>query len=157
MSTSLRHPGSASAPGRWHDVPDRFRRRGLRWTRQRRAVVDALAGASGHVTAAELVERCRADDPTTTPSTVYRTLDVLEELGLVRHGHGVDGREEFHVAPVAEHGHLSCSVCGGRWEIAEDQARGVLEAFASVDGFRVDLSHMTIVGVCRSCAAIQAP
>ena len=157
MSTSVRHPVLDGTTPRWRDVPDRFRRRGLRWTQQRRAVVDALARASGHVTAAELVERCRADDPTTTPSTVYRTLDVLEELGLVRHGHGVDGREEFHVAPVAEHGHLYCSVCGGRWEVAADQARGVLEAFASVDGFRADLSHMTIVGTCRSCAALQAP
>ena len=111
MSTSVRHPVLDGTTPRWRDVPDRFRRRGLRWTQQRRAVVDALARASGHVTAAELVERCRADDPTTTPSTVYRTLDVLEELGLVRHGHDVDGREEFHVAPVgAKHRTLGTAV-----------------------------------------------
>ena len=55
----------------------------------------------GHVTGAELVERCRRRDPATTPSTVYRTLDVLEELGIVRHGHGPDGREEYHVLPEA--------------------------------------------------------
>src|SRR3972149_3535742 len=49
------------------------------------------ARSDGHVTGAELVERCRAVDPATTPSTVYRTLDVLEELGIVRHAHGADG------------------------------------------------------------------
>ena len=65
----------------------------------------------GHVTGSELVERCREVDPATTPSTVYRTLDVLEELGLVRHGHGADGREEFHVLPEVEHGHLHCAGC----------------------------------------------
>lgn len=114
-----------------------------------------LANASGHVTATELIERCRADDPSTTPSTVYRTLDVLEELGLVRHAHGADGREEFHVQPSAEHGHLYCSVCGGRWEVADSQAQAVLRAFASTDGFAVDLSHMTVVGICRSCAELS--
>jgi Fur family transcriptional regulator, ferric uptake regulator len=154
MSTSARR---ATAPSvvRWSDVPDHLRHRGLRWTRQRRAIVDALATASGHVSAAELVERCRADDPSTTPSTVYRTLDVLEELGLVRHGHGLDGREEFHVRPGGEHGHLYCSTCGGRWEIADAHAREVVDAFASADGFAVDLSHMTVVGTCRSCGAAR--
>ena len=72
----------------WSSVGDRLRRRGLRWTPQRRTVIEVLAGADGHVTGAELVERCRARDPSTIPSTVYRTLDVLEELGLARPGLG---------------------------------------------------------------------
>ena len=75
------------------------RSRGMRWTPQRRTVVEVLAASSGHVTSAELIERCRERDPQTIPSTVYRTLDALEQLGLVRHGHGADGREEFHVGP----------------------------------------------------------
>ena len=71
----------------------------MRWTHQRRALVEVLVGSDGHVTGVELVERCKAIDPDTTPSTVYRTLDVLEGIGLVRHSHGLDGREEFHVLP----------------------------------------------------------
>jgi Fur family ferric uptake transcriptional regulator len=124
----------------------------MRWTPQRRAVVDVLAEADGHVTGAELVERCRAIDPATIPSTVYRTLDVLEELGLVRHGHGADGREEFHVRPRDEHGHRYCSACGGHWEIGEAEARGIVDAFRASDGFEVDVSHVTVVGRCRTCA-----
>src|SRR6185295_7786992 len=84
-------------PEPWASVRQRLRERGLRWTPQRRAVIEALAGSDGHITGAELLERCRAIDAATIPSTVYRTLDVLEELGLVQHGHGADGREEFHV------------------------------------------------------------
>ena len=106
----------------WGLVRDRLHERGLRWTPQRRTLVEVLSRADGHVTGSELVERCRAIDPETTPSTVYRTLDVLEELGLVRHGHGADGREEFHVMPDAEHGHLHCSNCGGTWEIEAGEA-----------------------------------
>jgi Fur family ferric uptake transcriptional regulator len=105
---------SKPLPEPWASVRQRLRQRGLRWTPQRRAVVEALAVSDGHITGAELIERCRAIDAATIPSTVYRTLDVLEELGLVQHGHGADGREEFHVGPEGLHGHLHCSTCGGR-------------------------------------------
>jgi Fur family ferric uptake transcriptional regulator len=143
---------ATSLPAPWAGVRDRFRERGLRWTPQRRTVVEVLAGVAGHITGAELVERCRARDPQTIPSTVYRTLDALEELGLVRHGHGADGREEFHVEPLSEHGHLFCAVCGGRWEIGSREADGIVRAFRRADGFEVDLSHVTVVGRCADCA-----
>lgn len=142
----------ADLPAPWSNVPDRFRRRGMRWTPQRRAVIEALAETDGHITGAELVERCRARDPHTIPSTVYRTLDVLEELGLVRHGHGADGREEYHVGPGSEHGHMHCSACGRSWEIPDDAAQRIASALADADQFEVDVSHVTVVGRCRDCS-----
>ncbi len=142
-----------SPPSAWAGMAERMRARGLRWTRQRAAVIDVLAESDGHVTAAELVERCRARERSTIPSTVYRTLDVLEELGLVRHGHGADGREEFHVLPASEHGHLHCADCGATWEIGEAQAAGVASALRAGDGFEIDIGHVTLVGRCRECAA----
>ena len=104
------------------------------------------------MTGSALVERSRALDPTTTPSTVYRTLDVLEELGLVRHSHGANGREEFHVLPTAEHGHLTCASCGRTWEIEAAEAGAVLAALERRRGFSVDLSHLSIVGRCEACS-----
>jgi hypothetical protein len=74
------------------------------------------------VTGSRLVERCREIDPATTPSTVYRTLDVLEALGVISHSHGFDGHEEFHVRPVLDHGHLICSACGTEDELAARDA-----------------------------------
>jgi Fur family ferric uptake transcriptional regulator len=147
---------TAELPGPWSDVRSRFHERGLRWTPQRRTVVDVLAETDGHITGAELVERCRARDPQTIPSTVYRTLDVLEELGLVRHGHGADGREEFHVAPHAEHGHRYCATCGGSWEISSDTAAEIVDAFRQGEDFEVDLSHVTVVGRCAECQRAAA-
>jgi Fur family ferric uptake transcriptional regulator len=137
----------------WDSVGDALRRRGLRWTPQRQTVVDVLAASDGHVTGAELVERCRSRDPATTPSTVYRTLDVLEDLGLVRHGHGADGREEFHVLPAGQHGHLHCSECGATWEIDAARGEAVAAALRAGDGFELDIGHVTLVGRCRRCAA----
>lgn len=136
----------------WRSLPERLRARGLRWTPQREAVVSVLARTDGHVTGAELVERCRALDPRTIPSTVYRTLDALEEIGLVQHGHGADGREEYHVRPAAEHGHRYCGRCGQHWDIepGTPAAEAIANAFRS-EGFAVDLSHVTVVGQCEAC------
>lgn len=135
----------------WAAVADRLRARGLRWTPQRRAILGVLEATSGHVTATEIVEQCRELDPLTTPSTVYRTLRVLEELGEVRHAHGAEGREEFHVRPAAEHGHLHCEMCGSSWEIDREEAEVTVRSFRRRRGFDVDVSHLTIVGLCAAC------
>ncbi len=135
----------------WDEVRERLRERGLRWTPQRRLLVDVLAGTDGHITGAELVERCREQDSDVTPSTVYRTLDVLEDIGLIRHAHGLDGREEFHVRPAREHGHMHCSVCQRAWEIGADDVAELVADFDRARGFRVDLGHLSVVGICRDC------
>jgi Fur family transcriptional regulator, ferric uptake regulator len=132
------------------DVRTRLRARGLRWTPQRRALLDVLRETDGHVTGAELVELCRARDAETTPSTVYRTLDVLEELGIVRHSHGRDGREEFHVAPVSEHGHATCERCGTVLELDGNDVAGLTASLAR-RRFSVDLSHLAVGGSCGDC------
>jgi Fur family transcriptional regulator, ferric uptake regulator len=124
---------------------------GMRWTPQRRLLVEILLATRGHVTGTELVERCRRLDPETTPSTVYRTLDALEEIGLVRHSHGSDGREEYHVLPTAEHGHLRCEDCGATWEIDAEEASQLMRTLAESRGFALNLSHLTIVGRCAGC------
>ena len=142
----------------WSGVRERLRARGLRWTPQRRTLIDVLSHADGHVTGAELIERCRQIDPTTIPSTVYRTLDVLEELGMLRHSHGADGREEFHVQPMATHGHLHCRSCGTTWEVPADEASGIVETMQRRRGFAVDLSHLSIGGQCAGCSvSAQSP
>lgn len=144
-----------SLPAPWNTIAHRLRAQGLRWTPQRRTVIEVLAETDGHVMAAELVERCRARDPRTIPSTVYRTLDVLESLGLIRHGHRADGREEFHVLPTGEHGHLHCRSCGATWELGPERAAAMARALRRGDGFEVDVGHVTLVGRCAACASAR--
>jgi Fur family transcriptional regulator, ferric uptake regulator len=138
---------------RWAEVRQRLRARGLRWTPQRRVVLEVLAEVHGHVTGPELIERTRRRDPATTPSTVYRTLDVLEDLGLVRHSHGLAGRQEFHVSPAANHGHLVCSSCGRSWELAPTEVRELVDGVRVARRFTVAVDHLTIEGRCADCAA----
>jgi Fur family ferric uptake transcriptional regulator len=160
MSAPGSPPRNAAAPdlrtgSPWTALPDRLRARGLRWTPQRRVLVEVLSRTDGHVTGVELIERCRELDPDTIPSTVYRTLDVLEELGVLSHSHGADGREEFHVLPATEHGHLYCRSCGGQWELDSNDRSVVaaVEAFDAGRGFEVDVSHITLIGTCAACRA----
>ena len=136
---------------RWADVRGRLRSRGLRWTPQRRVLLEVLATVDGHVTGAELIEGCRALDPATTPSTVYRTLGVLEELGLVSHSHGLEGRQEFHVRPTDDHGHLVCSVCGASWELGPEEVGPLVDGLRRSRGFKVALDHLSIEGRCAAC------
>jgi Fur family transcriptional regulator, ferric uptake regulator len=151
------HAGAAAgAPppdhGRgWDRMPERLRARGLRWTPQRRVLIEVLARVEGHVTGSGLVERCRAIDPSTTPSTVYRTLDVLEELGVIGHSHGLDGREEFHVGPAPGHGHLACRLCGETSELSDEEAAAFVASLRRDRQFEADLDHLTVVGRCRGC------
>ncbi len=140
--------------GDWATARERLHERGLRWTPQRRALIEVLSRADGHVTGAELIERCRVVDPETIPSTVYRTLDVLEELGLLSHSHGVDGREEFHVLPAEEHGHLHCRSCGQTWEIDVAEAGALVGSLRESRDFAVDVSHLAIIGRCAACRGL---
>jgi len=141
------------SPGPWSRIRDQLRSRGLRWTPQRRRILEVLEETDGHITGSELVDRCRALDPMTTPSTVYRTLRVLEDLGVVQHGHGAEGREEYHVRPAELHGHLHCERCGSSWEIPREDAAATVRSFRRRHDFEIDLSHLTIVGICAACRA----
>ncbi len=134
------------------EIRAELRSRGQRWTPQRRLVLEVLEQTQGHVTGSELVERCREREPDVTPSTVYRTLDVLEQLGYVSHSHSARGREEYHVLPHAEHAHLECRGCGKTLELSRAEATEITQVVEAQHGFVADLGHMTIVGLCSECA-----
>ena len=90
-------------------------------------------------------------DPDVTASTIYRTLDTLEELGLVVHSHGRDGREEYHVVPAEEHAHLVCEACGTSWELGPDELSTLVDHLRRVRAFAVAVSHLSISGMCAGC------
>lgn len=138
----------------WEQVPERLRERGLRWTSQRATLLTVLKAVDGHVTGSQLVERCRAIEPATTPSTVYRTLDALESIGVISHSHGLDGREEYQLHADPQHGHLICSVCGADEDLLADEASVFVSALRRDHGFAVRVDHLTVTGTCRTCASV---
>ena len=147
-----RHPDATP----WSDVPDRLHARGLRWTPQRRVLIEVLSRSDGHVTGAELVERCRERDPATIPSTVYRTLAWLEDAGLVDHCHLDAGPENRHserfdpVTPI-EHHHFVCTACNRVIEFEAAHVESIKQEFAAQHGAAVERSSLTLYGLCPAC------
>jgi Fur family transcriptional regulator, ferric uptake regulator len=132
-----------------------LRQGGYRMTPQRRLVLQAVA-ALGHGTPDAIAEEVQRTASGVNLSTVYRTLDLLEGLGLVTHTHLGHGSPTYHVAQDSDHLHLVCQDCGGVEHVAELLARPFAEALKSDTGFRADLRHFAVYGRCASCQAGEA-
>ena len=127
-----------------------LRRAGLRVTAARRAICEALAAArADHLSAGEVAARTGAG---VDLSTVYRTLDALEELGLVEHVHLGHGPGAYHVGPSAAHHHLVCDSCGRTFDVPIAELRRAVERVTTPLGFVPDSAHFAIVGRCAACA-----
>ena len=131
-----------------------LRSRGLRATPQRRFVLDALQRL-GHGTPDQVWEQVQAVAPALSPSTVYRTLELLEELGLVQHTHLGHGAPTYSVASEADHVHLVCRDCGAVDEAPPELVAPLVEGLAAARGFSVDVGHFAVLGQCRECAAAE--
>ncbi|MGH2457615.1 MAG: Fur family transcriptional regulator [Chloroflexota bacterium] len=130
-----------------------LKRHGLRLTPQRLMILELLERASGHIAPEDLYQQVHQRYPMINRSTVHRTLDVLEGLGMVRHGHVADGAARYHLARDVHHLHLICHRCGQTIEVDD---LGVADRFAALllerFGFRADLTHFPISGACAACA-----
>jgi Fur family ferric uptake transcriptional regulator len=121
--------------------------RGLRVTPQRQHVLDAVR-SMGHATPEAIAEAV----PGVDLATVYRTLELLEELGLVRHTHLGHGAATYRPAED-EHIHAVCHACGRRVDQPADLVDDLAATLLQREGFVVDRSHLTVFGRCRDCAA----
>lgn len=119
-------------------------------TATRRAVLSALVETGSHVTAEELHHRVSQRHPDVSASSVYRTMDLLAEQGVVDHVHLGHGPAEYHLATEG-HAHLVCNGCGAVVELDPSLSAPFADRVAEVLGFRLDLRHFALTGWCRSC------
>ena len=138
------------------DVGERMRASGKRMTVQRRMVLEALEHARHHITAEEIASRIRAKYPQIDPSTVYRNLESLEEVGHVTHTHFEDRVTRWHLADAERHGHLICRQCGDEIEVPMTLLEPLARRLRSEHGFQADLAHSAVVGICRECASVSS-
>ena len=134
------------------DLLNALRERGLRMTPQRRAIVAEVLRAQGHISPTAIARRVQADMPGVNPSTVYRTLALLEDVGVLQHSH-VETGAEYHRAEEAHHVHLTCRNCGRDDELSLEEAGRLRQLIRRHHGFEADLTHFAITGVCADCAA----
>ena len=134
------------------DLPATLRQRGLRLTPQRQLVLQAVS-ALGHATPEEIAAEARRTADSVNISTVYRTLELLEELGLVTHTHLGHGAPTYHPADDQQHLHLVCRDCGRTVEVAGPAVERWADAIAAEHGFS-DITHtVEVFGTCAECTA----
>lgn len=127
--------------------------RGLRMTPQRQLVLDAVSEL-GHATPEQVCVAVQSFAPAVNITTVYRTLDLLERLGVVRHTHLGHGPPNYSVREH-EHVHLVCHWCGEVAEAPVALLDEVGERLRTQAGFRLDASHVALSGTCARCAEAQ--
>jgi Fur family transcriptional regulator, ferric uptake regulator len=148
-----------NAEARSPDLPvrgwdEQLRARGYRVTPQRQLVLEAVARLD-HATPEEIGSQVQQTARGVNISTVYRTLELLEQIGLITHTH-LDvkhGAPTYHLASDADHVHLVCRECGRVTQIGPDAIRPLITALEDRHGFETDVSHLTVFGRCADCRA----
>ena len=131
---------------------DTLRASGYRVTPQRQLVLEAVSRLE-HATPEEIYADVRQTARGVNVSTVYRTLELLEQLGLVTHTHLFHGAPRYHLATEAQHVHLVCHRCGQVTEVDKGAVRPLVTALEEAEGFQTDVGHLTIFGLCSGCRA----
>jgi Fur family ferric uptake transcriptional regulator len=132
------------------DWQQTLREKGYRLTPQRELVLKAV-DELGHATPDEVLAKVREQSSAVNISTVYRTLELLEELEMVRHTHITDRAPTYHSRTTPDHVHLVCRTCGKVFEAQPDEFTPLSEALKDKHHFTADMGHLTVFGRCGGC------
>jgi len=134
------------------DIRAAVRKHGYKLTSQRRAVIKAIAGTHEHMTPSELYERVRRDNPGIGLVTVYRTMDILAEIGLICELHsGNNCRSYLLRRPAEHHHHLICSECGQVIDFTDCDLSDIERRLSRDTGFEMESHLLEFLGRCPAC------
>lgn len=134
----------------------RLSQAGLRVTRQRTAVLDAVCAAGEHTPIGEIHTRARTLDPSLDLSTVYRTLKTFIDLGIVVTAETLDGETRYEICHGEPHHHLVCRRCGTEIEFSGDLLTELAERLDTAFGFALETDHLQLHGTCAKCRLAPA-
>ena len=129
-----------------------LRQKGYRLTPQRAMVLEAIEHATGHISTEEIYDPIAKKYPNINISTIYRTLELLTELGLVTATNMGDGTLRYHASTKGHHHHLICSKCGKVIDIDEHDLQEFKNSLLANYGFAAELKHIAFFGCCPQCA-----
>ena len=132
------------------DFRAKLRDGGYRLTPQRELILAAV-DKLGHATPDEVLAEVREHAQAVNASTVYRTLEVLEELGVVRHAHLSDRSPTYHTVTDHEHFHLVCRNCQRVVSVDPHLLDELSAVLLERQRFVVDVGHLTVFGACEEC------
>ena len=130
---------------------DLLRAKGLRLTSQRRLILDVLEQSEIHLDAEAIHDRVKAQDPDVSLATVYRTLTVFKEMGLVEeHGLG-EGHSHYEAARSGPHYHFVCLSCGRVIEFDSSHVSQAIRELTEQETVYVTGAHLRLSGYCSQC------
>ena len=138
------------------DIAAALRRAGHRVTPQRLAIIRTVLASEEHLTPGALYEKVRRMDPEIGEVTVYRTLNILSELGLVCMVHTGENAHSFVSRPPEHHDHLICSGCGEVINFTGGNIDALEKRLVSETGFTIEEHRLDLFGRCHECAAVTA-
>ena len=138
--------------GQSRDIAGELSKQGYRMTPQRMMILAAIGNSDDHISAEEIYSQVVAKYPNVNISTVYRTLELLKQLGLVTETDLGGGRVMYHPAEKGHHHHLVCRECGATIDIDESLLASLKDALLREHRFIADLRHLAILGRCINCS-----
>jgi Fur family ferric uptake transcriptional regulator len=132
-------------------LKDQARQHGVRMTRQRAIILQALCELDGHGSAEEVFERATLHQPDVDLSTVYRTLERLRDLRMLSQTDLGRGHAEYEIVTDQPHHHLVCQSCGQVMDLDHTYLATSAEAIRRDYGFEPIFDHFAIFGWCREC------
>lgn len=142
--------GRDAEPTGWRE---RLRGSGYRLTPQRELILRAVE-TLGHATPDEVLAEVRRESTAVNVSTVYRTLEMFEQLGLIRHAHLSDRAPTYHSVTGHTHFHLVCRNCQRVTSVDTHVAQPFADSLRADLGFESDLGHLTLHGTCQACRGL---
>ena len=134
-------------------IENLLRRQGYKITSQRRKILAAITSVNEHMTTAEIYDKVCQDDPSVGLVTIYRTLEILAELGLICELHvGGNCRSYLMRRPVEHHHHLVCSECGTVIDFTDCDLSGLEDKLSKDTHFEIDGHILEFIGRCRRCS-----
>ncbi len=134
------------------DIISKLSELGYRLTPQRVMILSAIENSADHISAEEIYAQIVTKYPQVNISTVYRTLELLEQLGLVTETNLGGGRVRYHSAEKGHHHHLVCQECGAIIDLDESVLFSLRDTLLREYKFIADLRHLAIFGRCVNCS-----
>lgn len=132
-------------------IIEELRKRGFKLTRQRRDIIDVISTSQEHLTPARIFEKLRWKERGTGLVTVYRTLEILEQNGMLCELHIGDSCRSYLKRPGGHHHHLVCHDCGKVVDFTVCELNKLEQHLMKTTGFQIDRHLLEFMGSCRSC------
>ncbi|RMA97270.1 Fur family transcriptional regulator [Hydrogenothermus marinus] len=130
-----------------------IKEKGLKFTSQREKVLDEILNTKGHFEIEDIVQKIKNKNVNVSRATVYRTLNILKEIGIVTEVIKFNNKTIYEISLKEHHDHLICTNCGKIIEFQEKEIEELQDKICEIYGFKPTFHRLEIFGLCKDCAS----